>query len=290
MPQGIIVKGIGGFYYVKYNTSIIECKVRGIFRKQQVIPIVGDRVDFELNDDKSGVITNILDRKNSMIRPPVANIDQVVLVFSITQPSPDFLLIDKLIALLEYKNIEIAICINKIDLSSKKEYKKISDLYKKIGYPVVCTSAKKKIGINQLKKILKGKVSTLAGSSGVGKSSLLNIILKDVQLKTGEISKKIERGKHTTKHVELFELEEGGFILDTPGFSVLNLNEIKSEDLKYYFREFEKYCTNCKFTGCNHINEPGCAVKEAVENNQIDSGRYNRYKIIFNELKLNKEY
>lgn len=290
MPRGLIVKGIGGFYYVRADNTTIECKVRGVFRKQGITPMVGDNVLFELNSDNKGIITDIYDRNNFIIRPPVSNIDQVIIVFSILHPTPNYLFIDRLIAFLESKGIGIVICINKIDLDLEKSYIGISSVYKKIGYPVVNTSTKKGIGIDELKNSLKGKISCFAGSSGVGKSTLLNIILNKSAVQTGELSRKIERGKHTTRHVELFELQEGGFILDTPGFSSLDLSTLKKDKLQYLFIEFQSYIPLCRFVGCSHINEPGCAVKQAVQDSYIDSGRYERYKQIYNELEVNNYY
>ena len=288
MPEGIIGKGIGGFYYVYYNDLIIECKIRGIFRNKKITPIVGDNVVFEMVSESKGIINQILERKNSISRPSVTNVDQVILVFSIIHPEPNMLFIDKMITFLESKGIEVIICINKIDLDNDENYREIFKIYSNVGYRVLTLSAKKHIGLDKLKVVLDKKISSLAGASGVGKSTILNAIL-DINVQTGDLSKKIERGKHTTRHVELFKVN-GGYILDTPGFSTFELDKIDKDSLKNYFREFINYYNTCRFKGCNHINEPDCRVKQAVLDGNIDSGRYDRYKTIYNELDVIKKY
>lgn len=287
MPQGLISKGIGGFYYVFYEDKVIECKVRGKFRNISVKPIVGDYVEFELVDREHGVINNILDRKNEIARPTVSNIDQVLLVLSIVHPEPNLLFVDKLITYLESMNIDMVICINKIDLDLEEIYQDVKKIYQDAGYKVINVSAKKMINLSLLEEVIQGKVSTIAGMSGVGKSTMINSLL-GLNLETGTLSKKVERGKHTTRHVELFKLKNG-YIFDTPGFSQFELNSIRVEQLKGYFKEFGKY-SNCKFAGCNHINEPDCGVKEAVDAGNISISRYENYKIIFDEIKSINRY
>lgn len=289
MPNGIIVKGIGGFYYVKDCKNIIECKARGRFRNSRITPLVGDVVEYEFDKDK-GVINEIKERKNSIIRPPVANIDQVIIVISAKYPGPNLLFMDKMIALLEKSFIDSIVCINKVDLDEEENYKNIFDVYINAGYNVVCTSTKKEVGVKELEDLLIGKISAFSGSSGVGKSTLLNIIMKDAIVETGELSSKIERGRHTTRHVELFELNMGGYILDTPGFSSLEVTDLDKDELKYLFKEFEEVNLSCRFTGCSHINEPDCAVKQAVTEGIISKSRYENYKTIFNELKSINRY
>lgn len=289
MPNGIIIKGIGGFYYVKDCERVIECKARGKFRNSKITPLVGDRVKYQLDND-SGLIVEIEERKNSIIRPPAANIDQVIIVIAAKHPTPNLMFVDKMIAMFESKSIKSIICVNKIDLDEEKEFKKIYDIYKSAGYDVICTSAKKDDGIEDLAGLLKGQISAFSGSSGVGKSTLLNVIMKDVIMETGELSSKIERGKHTTRHVEIFELNHGGYILDTPGFSSFEVTDLDKDELKYLFNEFKEYNHICRFTGCSHINEPDCAVKQSVLEGIISTNRYENYKTIFNELKLINRY
>lgn len=257
-----------------------------------ITPLVGDSVEILVNDTDSlkGSIENILDRHNTLVRPPVSNIDQVVVVAAAASPSPDLFFIDKLIVCSSAQNIESIVCINKIDLDKEEKYKNIIDIYQKAGYKAVYTSCKKNINIEVLKEFLSDKISVFAGVSGVGKSSILNSIKPELELKTGEVSKKLKRGKHTTRHVELFELDNGGLVVDTPGFSSLNLNNIDKLKLQSYFKEFEKYIPYCKFRGCTHINEPGCQIINAVKDGEISKSRYKSYKQIYNIIKDIKEW
>ncbi len=291
MVEGIIIKGIGGFYYVKVNNSVLECRARGIFRKKNIKPLVGDKVKVEIIDEKkTGYIYEICSRKNELFRPPVSNVDHVVIVFSISNPNPNLWLIDRFLLLAEYQNIEITICINKIDLYKDKKSEQISNIYRKIGYRVIKTSCIQKKGIEDLKAVLKGKISVIAGPSGVGKSSLLNCIQANLKLKTGEISKKTNRGKHTTRSTELLELNNGGWVVDTPGFSSLNIDFITNDELDKYFIDIKKYKEQCKFANCKHINEPKCGVKEACKKGNIDENRYNNYVNFFNEIIQKRRY
>lgn len=290
MAQGIIIKGIAGFYYVNYDNRIFECKMRGKIRNEDFVPMVGDKVMFDIISDGKGIIDKIIQRNNFITRPPVANIDQVIIVFSMVHPRPNFVLIDKLIANIERNDIKVVLCINKVDLDEEKESQRVIDVYRKIGYEVVLTSAKFNSGIEDIKRVLNNKITAFAGNSGVGKSTLINNLLNNIAMETGELSNKIERGKHTTRHVELFELPNSGYILDTPGFSIFELDDFEYDVLKYYFKEFETYNNKCKFRGCNHVNEPNCAVKDAVENNIICHDRYDRYKTIYGQLQSKKQY
>lgn len=282
--NGIIVKGIGGFYYVKTaDNCIYECKARGIFRKEKITPAVGDRVEIEVNNN-NGSIIKITERKNCLIRPSVANIDALIIVVAATSPEPNLFLIDKMIVNAHKNNIEVMICINKSDLKNADEIEKI---YTGAGYKVFTVSAKEGSGIDELMGVLKDRITAFAGLSGVGKSSLLNA-LTDYNAQTGKISEKIQRGKHTTRHVELFELEGGGYIFDTPGFSSFETEDITPGDLWEYFPEMSDAAHNCRFRGCVHINEPDCAVKEKLNDGKISLSRYDSYKEIYKTLKDKK--
>ncbi len=282
--KGIIIKGIGGFYYVKSDDdSVYECRARGLFRKDGIKPTVGDSVEFE-----NGSIIKIYERRSYLIRPSVANIDNLIIVIAATNPEPDLLLADKLTVAAEYSGIMPIICINKTDLADGSILQKI---YRSAGYRVIVTSATENIGKAELKDAVYGKISAFAGLSGVGKSSILNL-LSDIDAKTGEVSR-INRGKHTTRHVELFELNPNTFILDTPGFSSLLLSDIcdvKANELWEYYPEFSKATNNCRFKGCSHINEPDCAVKALANEGIIAPSRYESYKELYSQLKQIKEW
>lgn len=282
---GIIIKGIGGFYYVKAAGNIYECKARGILRKQRITPMIGDITEIELLGDKGSIVA-IKPRKSFLVRPPVSNIDTMVLVVATASPEPNMFLIDKMLINAEIRGIEPVICINKIDLAKRNDIEKI---YISAGYRVFSVSAEKKEGIKDLFDYLADKTTAFAGLSGVGKSSLLSLITDDV-LETGTVSEKIQRGRHTTRHVELFELKNGGFVLDTPGFSSLEVDGIKAEDLYKYFPEMAESEGQCKFRGCSHINEPGCFVKEQLSQGKISESRYESYKQLYEKLKTVKEW
>lgn len=286
---GVITKGIGGFYYVQTEAGLIECHARGKFRKLNISPQVGDNVEITLSENEEfiGSIEEILPRKNIFVRPPVANIDSIVVTFAAANPEPNLLLVDKLTTAAVSMNVDCKICINKIDLDIKKaeEYKKA---YEKAGFEVILTSSTENIGTELLKEALKGKVSALAGNSGVGKSSLINTIDPSLNLKTGDLSRKIQRGRHTTRHSELFPLSFGGFILDTPGFSSFDISLITQENPETLFPEISKYSGQCRFSGCSHITEPDCAVRDALKNGEIAQSRYESYKTLFEEIKSMK--
>ncbi|MGV8146492.1 MAG: ribosome small subunit-dependent GTPase A [Alkaliphilus sp.] len=293
MKNGKIIKGIGGFYYVDCQGIIFECKARGIFRKNKIIPMVGDDVIFSVLDEtkKLGVIDEILKRRTALFRPSVANVDQAIVVFSVMKPNPNYCLLDHFLVLAENEDLEIVICINKIDLASYSEYEEIVDVYKNTGYKIILTSIIDEAGMDELREVLRDKTSVFAGPSGVGKSSLLNIISPNFKLETGEISRKTSRGKHTTRHVELLKVNSTGWVVDTPGFSALSLEFIKEEHkLAYHFPEFLDYISLCKFTSCIHINEPDCAVKDAIKEGVIHPQRYKNYVRMLEEIRDNRRY
>ena len=291
--QGKIIKGIAGFYYVHVvESGVYECKAKGIFRKDGIKPLVGDDVEIAILDEKDmeGNITDILPRKNELARPAVANIDQALVVFAVTKPKPHFNLLDRFLVMMESKDIPAVLCFNKTDIAKDPDIAELKEIYGECGYPLVFTSAKEEDNIEELKRLLRSRTTAIAGPSGVGKSSLINLLQSGVRMETGGISRKIERGKHTTRHSELIVLEEGSYIMDTPGFSSLYVNEIEKEDLKYCFPEFAAYEGQCRFNGCSHVHEPGCAVKEAVEEGKIHRMRYEDYTGMYRELQERKRY
>lgn len=290
MIKGKIVKGIGGFYYVESADVIYECKARGNFRKQGISPLVGDDVEISVNENAENTIDKILPRKNQLVRPPLANLDRLFIVASIIDPNLNTLIIDKLIAIAEYKNIEPIIVITKTDLSDS--YIQYVDIYSKAGFKVVVCDNTNGKGAEEVKELLKDKISAFTGNTGVGKSSLLNQICPQLNLATGETSKKLGRGKHTTRHCELFKVN-GGYIADTPGFSSIDFEKcekIYKEDLPECFREFREYLGSCKFTSCAHINDKGCAVCKAVEDGFISRSRHDSYISLYNDVKDFKEW
>ncbi|MEE1086608.1 MAG: ribosome small subunit-dependent GTPase A [Schaedlerella sp.] len=290
--QGKIIKGIAGFYYVHVvEFGIYECKARGVFRKDKQKPLVGDNVEIEVLDEeeKTGNIIRILPRKNELIRPAVANIDQALVVFAVTEPAPHYNLLDRFLVMMERKEIPVILVFNKKDLGKEEMLEEISAVYEKCGYPVYFTSALNE-EISDIRSALSGKTTAIAGPSGVGKSSLINLLQTEVQMETGGISKKIARGKHTTRHSELITIDENSYIMDTPGFSSLYVNDFEKQDLKYYFREFEPYEGQCRFNGCDHVHEPDCVVKEAMEEGRIHKIRYSNYLEMYQELKERKRY
>ena len=291
--QGKIVKGIAGFYYVHVAESgIYECKAKGAFRNQKVKPLVGDNVRLEVLDEeqKKGNIEEILPRKNELIRPAVANIDQALVIFAAAKPKPNFNLLDRFLILMQYQKVPAVVCFNKQDMVEAEELQLLKNTYESAGYQVIFTSAAKEEGIQAVRDLLKGKTTTVAGPSGVGKSSLINLLSPEAEMETGDISRKIERGKHTTRHSELFALDENTFICDTPGFSSIYLPEMEKEELGIYFPEIAEYEPFCRFQGCAHIHEPGCGVKEALEEKKISPIRYDNYKLLYEELKDKRRY
>ena len=291
--QGKIIKGIAGFYYVHVvESGLYECKAKGIFRKEKMKPLGGDIVEIDILDEteKKGNITEIIERKNELIRPAVANIDQALVVFAVTKPKPHFNLLDRFLIMMESKDIPVVLCFNKKDIATEPEIQELKDIYEKCGYQIVFTSALEEENTEELKDLLHGKTTAIAGPSGVGKSSLINIFQPNANMETGSISEKIERGKHTTRHSELIWIEDNTYIMDTPGFSSLYTNEFEKEELKYYFTEFSEYEGQCRFLGCDHIHEPGCAVKQALDEGKIHPVRYTNYLEMYNELKEKRRY
>lgn len=290
MLSGVITKGIGGFYYVDTVDRIYECRARGRFRKENIVPMVGDRVDIDIDDrTKQGYVINIHDRKNQMQRPVVANIDQVIIVFAAKKPDINISLLQKFLVYGESVRLKIIVCINKIDLDESNEMKPIIAMLSSVPYDFICTSVLKAIGINELKEKLKDNISVFAGPSGAGKSSLLNSISPGLFLKTGDLSRKTDRGTHTTRHAELIKLDSGGLVVDTPGFTSFELVDIDEMELQYLFPEFQSHL-NCRFPSCKHYKEPECGVKEAVDAGIIDSIRYEHYIQILSEIKKNRRY
>lgn len=291
MRVGRIIKGIGGFYYVISNDEIIECRARGLFRELNLTPLVGDKVKIRFDSDSgSGYVEEILDRSSELLRPPVANVDQAIIVLSTRDPEPNLWLVDKMVIMAEEQDLNIVFCINKcdIDLERAHELKKI---YEDAEFISIMTSTKLGDGIKELKENLRGHTSVFAGASGSGKSSLLNSIDPSFKLQTSQISRKTARGRHTTRHVELLSLGDDSYVLDTPGFSSLSLDFVeKPEDLRDYYREFGKFAAGCRFLSCLHDSEPGCSVKEAVSKGLIGEVRYKNYLAILDELRKRRKY
>lgn len=291
--QGKIIKGIAGFYYVHVEKhGIYECKAKGIFRKDHVKPLVGDDVVLTVLDEekKLGNIDEIMSRKNSLIRPAVANVDQALIIFAIVKPNPNFNLLDRFLIRMEKQKLPVVICFNKQDIATAEEKEALKTAYETCGYQVLFVSAKRQEGMEKLRQILRGKTTTVAGPSGVGKSSLINQLAPKAVMATGAISEKIERGKHTTRHSEIIALGEATYIVDTPGFTSLDISEIEKEQLGNYYKEFGLYEPFCKFSGCAHISEPVCGVKQAVQEGKISKVRYDNYRELYEELKSVKRY
>ncbi len=287
--HGTIIKGIGGFYYVEAANAVYECKARGVFRKEKITPLAGDKVKITVNENAENTIDEIIPRKNSLTRPPVANIDNLIIVASTVEPKPSTLVIDKLTAVAEHKSIEPIIVISKADLSSAEKLYKI---YTLAGFKVIPISNETGEGIDEVKSVFKNKISAFTGNSGVGKTSLLNNLDKSLLLKTGEISDKLGRGRHTTRQAELFKVC-GGYIADTPGFSSFELDKtdlILKDELPYCFRDFKPYLDNCRFNSCSHTCDKGCAVLEALKDGKIAESRHNSYVTLYNEVKDIKEW
>lgn len=284
---GKIIKGIAGFYYVWCeNDRLYECKAKGIFRKDNVKPLVGDDVEIQVLDEEKrlGNLEKILPRRNSLIRPAVANVDQAMVIFAMADPIPNLNLLDRFLVMMEWQEIDTVICFSKQDIVSEEEEKKLQNIYEKCANRVLSISNTEQTGIGQVRETLRGKTTVLAGPSGVGKSSLVNLIYPDAESETGEISGKIGRGKHTTRHSELFYVEKGTFLFDTPGFSSLHVPEVEKEELYQYFTEFAPYQGLCKYQPCSHIHEPGCVVKEKLEKGEICRSRYENYVQMYEEL------
>lgn len=291
--RGKIIKGIAGFYYVHDGISqVYECKAKGVFRSRKIKPLVGDDVEFTVLDEKeqTGNITDILERKNELIRPAVANIDQAMIVFAVTDPEPNLNLLDRFLVTMEMQGVPAVICFNKMDLGTGERERELRQIYEAAGYPVYFTSANDKESVDMVRELLKGKTTALAGPSGVGKSSLTNQIQPEAAMETGAISEKIRRGRHTTRHSELFFVEPETFVMDTPGFSSIYVESLKPEELSGYFPEFEDFVPDCRFLGCVHVGERECGVKEAVKEGKLAASRYENYRLIYEELKNKRRY
>ncbi len=282
---GIIIKALSGFYYVESDNKIFECKARGSFRKSGVSPLVGDRVEFEISDEKHGVVNTVLDRKNVLARPNVANIDKLFIVSSFQTPAPNAFIIDKITAIAVFNDIEPIIVFNKCDMGDFGQWQQI---YQKTGFKVYVVSAETGEGIDLIKNELENSVSAFTGNSGVGKSSILNCLFGEDVIKTGEVSQTLGRGRHTTRHIEAYKLSNGGFVVDTPGFSSLDYDEPDyafKEQLPELFPDFSDYIYDCRFTGCSHTKEAGCAVINAVKSGEISESRHQSYLQLYEELK-----
>ena len=291
--RGKIIKGISGFYYVHVaGSGIYECKAKGSFRKEGIKPLVGDNVTVCVLDEEKhlGNLEEILPRKNELIRPAVANVDQALIVFAMANPMPNLNLLDRFLLMMEWQNVETIICFSKQDMVSEEEEKHFLSIYEKCANEVLTISNTENMGIDKVKQCLEGKTTVLAGPSGVGKSSLLNRLCPQAASVTGSVSEKIGRGRHTTRHSEIYSLGNQTFLFDTPGFSSLYVNDFEKEQLKYYFPEFGPYEGLCRFSGCDHVHEPDCAVKQAAEEGKIHEIRYNDYVAMYRELQEKRRY
>lgn len=290
--QGKIIKGIAGFYYVHTQAGLVECKAKGIFRKDKIKPLVGDDVEIELIDEELllGNIISILPRKNALIRPASANIDQALVIFAIVKPDPNYNLLDRFLITMEQQKLPAVICFNKKDIASEEEQQELVKAYGNCGYRVMFVSGAEGQGIDEIRECLKGKTTVVAGPSGVGKSTIINALYPNANMETGEISRKIERGKHTTRHAQLFALSDDTFIMDTPGFTSLSLGDMEKEELQSFYPEFAEYEKDCKFGGCAHISEPVCGVKDALIEGKISRVRYDNYVLLYEEIKSRKKY
>ncbi len=291
MEQGLLLKGVGGLYRVVTESGqLLDAKARGVFRNQERTPLVGDRVLIEQTDEKTGVICEILPRKNELRRPPLSNLDQLIFVVSVCDPRPNLLILDKLIAIAEHKGIEPIIAITKVDMDDGYD---LYEIYRKAGFRTFMLSNLEQNSADEIKELLAGKISAFTGNSGVGKSSLLNNIAPELSLQTGDISKKLGRGKHTTRSVELFALDNGGYVADTPGFSAMETERydiIFKQDLQNCFREFRPHLNDCLFHGCSHVADRGCAVLDAVSQGLISKSRHESYCTMYEEAKKIKEW
>jgi ribosome biogenesis GTPase len=290
MPTGIILKAISGFYYVEAGTETIECKARGRFRRENVTPLVGDRVEVTVTGEGKGVLEDILPRKNAFVRPPIANLDQMVIIASAVIPVTDPFLIDRMTAIAAQNDCESLVCINKYDLDRGDE---LFDIYQSAGFPTIRTSAETLEGIKPLAEAIKGKVSAFTGNSGVGKSSILNVLEPGFNISVGDVSQKLGRGRHTTRHVELYRLKNGAVVADTPGFSSFDAEQMElsgKENLQYLFPDFSRYLGSCRFRDCAHVKEAGCSILEAVAAGHIARSRHASYVRLYEESLLVKDW
>lgn len=288
---GKIIKGVGGFYYVHDRVSkVYECRARGVFRNLGIKPLVGDDVEIEILSGTEGNVTKILPRKNALIRPAVANIDQAMVVFAAADPKPNRNLLDRFLVTMGYQGVPVVLCINKADLDQEEQARKLAEIYEKAGYEVLLISALHDEDLEQVRSRLHGKTTALAGPSGVGKSTLTNRIQPEASMETGAVSEKIRRGRHTTRHSELFFVEPDTFLMDTPGFSSIFVDDMEPGELAALFPEFESFVPQCRFLGCAHVGERECGIKDAVNRGEIDKERYENYRLIYEELKNKRRY
>lgn len=291
--QGKIVKGIAGFYYVHVESgAVYECKAKGSFRNLHIKPMVGDNVEMKVLDEekKLGNLEEILERTSTLIRPAVANVEQALIIFSIVRPDPNYNLLDRFLIRMERQNLPVIICFNKQDIASPEEKAELQASYETCGYKVLFVSGTTGEGMDELRSLLEGKTTTVAGPSGVGKSTIVNYLNPKAEMETGAISEKIGRGKHTTRHSEIIALGNGTYIMDTPGFTTLDISEIQKEELGLYYPEFVKFEPYCRYAGCAHITEPECGVKQAVEDGKITKVRYDNYCQLYQALKEVRRY
>lgn len=294
--QGKIMKGVGGFYYVRphhdINNVLFECKAKGIFRNKKIKPSVGDDVEFEITDSAvlTGNITAVHERKNTLIRPAVTNVDQAVIIFALSEPEPNFNLLDRFLIMMAMQGVSTIICLNKSDLKDASYGEEKKSIYEQAGYRVVICSTYDGSGMDALRELIHGKTTVFAGPSGVGKSSILNSLKPEAEVKTGNLSEKIKRGKHTTRHSELIWIKNDTYIMDTPGFSSLYIPDMEEAELKEYYGEFSLYSPGCRYNGCLHINEPDCKVKLALEEGFISRLRYDNYIQLYNEIKNRRKW
>ncbi len=290
MIEGTIIKGVGGFYYVRTSEGkTYQCKARGLFRKDGITPYVGDKVKIESIDETEAYIIDIMPRRNKFIRPPVANVDCFLITAAVEKPEPNFYIIDKFLAMAEYQHTDIIICLNKIDLALSNEVKDFKDVYGDI-YPLMCLSGKTGEGLAELIGSLKKRKCAFAGPSGTGKSTLLNWMHKDAKVETGDVSERTKRGKHTTRHVELFNLPDGSMVFDTPGFTSLEVLDAEEGELEHLYPEMRRFLGQCKFHNCRHIKEPGCRIQAAVEEGQIARSRYESYVRQIKEIQEKRKF
>jgi len=287
MPEGRIIKALSGYYYVLDNETVWQCRARGVFKKKKISPLVGDLVEYDQERNQEGFIQQIFERKTELIRPPIANVDQAVLVFSLAEPQISLLLLDKFLVHTESAGVKSIICLSKSDLASNEDIQPIVSLYEKLGYDVLVTHQLKTDPSEQIRELLPGHITVFAGQSGVGKSTLLNSIIPGANLLTGSISERLGRGKHTTRHVELIPYQ-GGFVADTPGFSQLDFFDIEPEHLSHYFVEMREFLPDCKYRGCLHVSEPQCAIVSALQRGEIAQSRYDHYLQFLKEMKEKK--
>jgi len=292
MEKGRIVKAISGFFYVQSGEKVFSCKGRGILKKNELTPLVGDLVFFSITnkEQNEGILEDLIPRNSELVRPPVANVDQLLIVFSYTQPTPNYVLLDRILVTAESQHLQSIICFNKTDLLAKEIDSSLMEAYKEMGYVVIETSAITSDGLESLKRALEGRTTALAGSSGVGKSTLINSMFPQFSLETGVISKRIQRGKHTTRHSELHQINDDTWIMDTPGFSSLSITGMDDSELRDYFKDFTEIQLSCRFKTCLHLEEPGCAVKKAVQDGFIHVNRYQNYVNLLGEIRKNRRY